>query len=90
MQWIGDAGGAFMMWNWMGGDGFAWGGGMIGMGLLSILVIAAAVWVAVRLWGPASTRPGAPVESPLETLKRRLANGEINSSEYEEKRRLLS
>jgi putative membrane protein len=82
-----------MMWNhWMGGDGFAWGSGMIGMGLFSILVIAAVVWAAVRFWGPASTRqgPGASVESPLETLKRRLANGEINNSEYEEKRRLLS
>jgi hypothetical protein len=31
-----------------------------------------------------------PPESPLETLKRRLAKGEISSSEYEEKRRLLS
>jgi putative membrane protein len=81
------------MWNnWMGGDGFAWGGGMIGMGLFSILLLAAVVWVAVRFLGPASGQqePGARLESPLETLKRRLASGEINSSEYEEKRRLLS
>ena len=84
-----------MMWNsWMGGNGFAWGGGMIGLGLLTILLVAAALWAAVRYWNPASARQGpglgAPVEGPLDTLKRRLASGEINSSEYEEKRRLLS
>jgi putative membrane protein len=83
----------FMMWsNWMGGDGFGWGGGMIGVGLLSILLVGLAVWAAVRYSGPASARrgPESRIESPLDTLKRRLASGEINSSEYEEKRRLLS
>ncbi len=81
-----------MMGNWMGGGGFGWGGGMIGIGLLSILLIGAVVWVVLRFWSPATAGqgPGAPVEGALETLKRRLASGEITSSEYEEKRRLLS
>lgn len=82
-----------MMWNnWMGDDGFGWGGGMVGVGLLSILLVGLAVWAVVRYWGPASARqgPGARIESPLDILKRRLASGEINSGEYEEKRRLLS
>jgi uncharacterized membrane protein len=82
-----------MMWSsWMGGDGFTWGGGAIGMGLITILLIAGAIWAAVRLAGPASARQarGPRVESPIDTLKRRLASGEITSSEYEERRRLLS
>lgn len=82
-----------MMWNgWMGGNGFAWGGGMIGMGLLLLFLVGIAVWAGVRVWGPGPARhgPETPVESPLETLKRRLAKGEINGNEYEEKRRLLS
>jgi uncharacterized membrane protein len=83
---------AIVMWNnWMGGDGFGWGGGMVGVGLLSILLVGLVVWAVVR-YGQASARqgPGAAIESPLDTLKRRLASGEINSGEYEEKRRLLS
>jgi len=57
-----------------------------------ILLVGIALWASVRFRGPALGRqgPGAPVESPLETLNRRLVKGEINSSEYEEKRRLLS
>lgn len=81
------------MWNnWMGGNGFGWGGGMVIVGLLSVLLVGLAVWAVVRYWGSASARQGtgSRIESPLDTLKRRLASGEINSVEYEEKRRLLS
>jgi putative membrane protein len=52
------------------------------------------VWVviiilAVAWWTPLGGRTRIYRETPLEILRRRLANGEITTQEYEEKRALL-
>lgn len=78
-----------MMWGF---DGFGFGGGMgIGMLLFWGLMIAAIV-VVVRGFGDRCGRsePGARDTTPLEILRARYAKGEIDKSEFEEKRRELS
>ncbi len=61
---------------------------MIAMLLISVLVIAAVVWLARggagTTWGRSRQRVGA-----LEVLDRRLAEGQISVEEYEERRRVL-
>ncbi len=73
--------------------GLAWpfiilrGAGM----LLFWLIIFAALFLLFRPLGqsaPVSTSV-VPAESPLEILKRRYANGEINKEQYEEMRNTL-
>lgn len=81
-----------MMWG-----GWGWWGMIVGP-VMMIAVIAAIIVVAVLIlrWlgGPALER-SPPASSgaqrtPLDLLKERLARGEIDSQEFEEKRRLLS
>jgi uncharacterized membrane protein len=83
-----------MMWN-------AWGGWMHGDGLL----IGFAVWIAMVLgavlaaaiWGAAVTRSVGRTadgtglrETPLGTLQKRYARGDISKADFEEKRRDLA
>ena len=78
-----------MMWGF---DGYGFGGGMgIGMLLFWGLMIAAIV-VVMRGFGDRRGRsePGARDTTPLEILRARYAKGEIDKSEFEEKRRELS
>lgn len=78
-----------MMWGF---DGFGFGGGMgIGMLLFWGLMIAAIV-VVVRGFGDRRDRSesGARDTTPLDILRARYAKGEIDKSEFEEKRRELS
>jgi len=57
------------MWNsWMGGDGFAWGGGMIRVGLLSILLVGIRV-VLRRNVPPGSGRGNGKRSSMLHFLR---------------------
>lgn len=79
------------------GPGMMWGGGMFHMFfgfimlLLFLAAIAALVVLAVRwlgssghhLFGPRETR------TPLDILRERLARGEIDVAEFEERRRAL-
>jgi len=77
-------------WGWghhMMGD---WGFGAMGwLGPIMMLVfwgsiILVLVLLARRLWYPAQHGAGtAPVESPLEVLKRRYAEGDIGRDEFE-------
>lgn len=53
-----------------------------------ILLVAGLVWAMARSGGhPAQTEPRR--ETPLETLQRRYAEGEITTDEYEERKRRL-
>lgn len=45
--------------------------------------------VAYYGWGRPSARQGGSNETPLEVLKRRLANGEVTTEEYEQRKALL-
>lgn len=80
-----------MMYGWWDGSGPPWYGMifgpimMIAFVVITVLIIA---WVlrAVGL-GWQSSHP--PMESPLDVLKRRFARGEIDRTEYEERRKLL-
>lgn len=79
------------MWHWMGND-FGWGFGMIVMAAFWLLFAAALVWIVRAVWDRAGARqaPGPRSETPLEVLQRRYARGEIDRTEFEEKRRDLS
>jgi putative membrane protein len=67
-----------------------WGGHWFG-GLLMLLFWALVVVGIIALVRGLLSRPGgggtASPESPLDILKRRYANGEIDKAEFEEKRK---
>ena len=72
----------------MWGDGYGWfgmGGGF--MVLFWILIIAVVVY-AVR-WTTNKNGSGSKSESALDILKERLARGDIEPAEYEERRKVL-
>lgn len=50
-----------------------------------LVILALAVWVFAGGWGG---RPDGR-ETPLETLRRRYASGEISTQEYEERKAVL-
>ena len=64
------------------------------MGLFWLVVVGLIIWAVVaaaRGTGQASgSDSGSRSESSLEILKKRYANGEINKTEYEEKKKDLS
>jgi uncharacterized membrane protein len=85
--------------------GWGWHGGFGGLGILLgfamlvfwAVVIGLGVWLAVKLIRSASSRPVQSAQLPpspqpdpvLETLRRRLAAGEITSQEFDELRQKL-
>ena len=74
----------------MWGDG--WHGGFFGpiMMILFVALAVAAVVLIVRWLGPvAQSHSAPPGAGPLDILKTRFAKGEIDKSEYEERRRVL-
>jgi putative membrane protein len=71
--------------------GWGWGMGLMGgLGMLLFwgLIIGLVVWLVVTLTrsGQSGASRGAQPDTALETLRRRLAAGEITSQEYDELR----
>ncbi len=77
-----------MMGGWGSGMGL-WGG--LGMLLFWGLIIGLVVWLVVTLTRSSQrgATPGAQPDTVLETLRRRLASGEIKSQEFDELRQKL-
>jgi putative membrane protein len=75
-----------MMWYW--GAGYGWGMAIFGalMMLLFWGGIAAAIVVLIRSLSGSRL---APNDNAMETLRRRLAAGEITSEEFEQIRKIL-
>jgi putative membrane protein len=65
-------------------------GNMMGMHALWWIFWIALV-IALIFWGGSSTYPrrARPRETPHELLRRRLANGEISTEEYEKRKAIL-
>jgi putative membrane protein len=59
------------------------------LGILAGLVVLVVRWLASSEHSPFRHAPGAAARSPLDILKERLARGEIDVAEYEERRRAL-
>jgi putative membrane protein len=79
-----------MMYGWWDGSSAPWYGmifGPIMMVAFITLTVLAIAWI-LRAVGPGS-QSSLSVESRLDVLKRRLARGEIDGTEYEERRKLL-
>lgn len=73
-------------WHWV------WGPWAIGMGLGMLVfwvLIIVGIVAAIRWLITTSRQTRPPEESPLESLKRRYARGEIDQAEFEERRRDL-
>ncbi len=80
--------------GWMG-DGFGWGGMMVGGGLAMIVFWGGIILLVVLLarWmgsGPRQGESHPPRQTALEILQERYARGEIDKAEYEERRKTLS
>lgn len=69
-------------------DGFGLGGGMFGMGLWWLLLIAALGALIVFALRRGSNPP-TPRDSARDILDKRYARGEIGADEYESKKRDL-
>jgi len=80
-----------MMYGWWDGSAVPWYGMifgpimMIGFIVVTVLIIA---WI-LRAAG-LGRQPSAQGKSALDILKERLARGEIDRAEYEERKKLLS
>lgn len=77
-----------------------WGGGWYGMilgPLFMILVLVTVIagvvllvrWLGGPWQGPQAPHHGQPGRTPLDILKERYARGEIDTEEFEERRRVL-
>lgn len=82
------------------GPGMMWGGGWLHMAfgsIMMILMVAAIVvlvvlalrWLGSSGHAPSHPPPASATQAPLDILKERLAKGEIEVAEYEERRRAL-
>lgn len=72
------------------GTHFMWGMHWLGW-IVWLLLIGGIFWAIVRSQqGPSSgAPPSEPRETPLETLQRRYAEGELSTEEYEERKERL-
>lgn len=71
---------------------FMMGGGGLGMLLFWLLVVVGVIWLIAAFTprtASAVQTGSAPAESPLDILKRRYANGEINKEQFEEMKNTL-
>ncbi len=78
-----------MMWGY---DGFGFGGGAMGIGMLLFWGLLIALIVALARGFGSTSRHGEPApreKTALDILGERFARGEIDSEEFEQKRRTL-
>ncbi len=76
-----------MMWPYYAGDGWSWVSWIWMAGMMVVFwggVILLAVWLIRSVSGP---RAGG--DDAMNTLRRRLASGEISQDEFEKTKRLL-
>lgn len=81
------------MWGYMGHYGGSWGGmglGMIGMVLVWILLIVGIVALVKGVRGPGAVSGRLQEKTALDVLKERYARGEIEKTEFEQKKRNLA
>jgi putative membrane protein len=82
------------------GPGMMWGGGwfhalsgflmmLLLLGLIVVLVVLGVRWLGGSEHSPFRQGPGTGQRSALDILKERLAKGEIDVAEYEERKRAL-
>lgn len=65
-------------------------GGMWISWLLGVVLVFLLIWAVVRVINnPNSTQRRSPDDDPVEILRQRLARGEIDEREFDEKRKLL-
>lgn len=77
-----------MMWGW---DSGWWGLGMMFVWLVFLGVIVVGVVFLARSFGSSARQSdGSARNAALDILDQRFARGEIDQSEYEERRRTLS
>ena len=79
------------MMYWWDGSSAPWYGmifGPIVMIAFIVLTVVIIAWV-LRAFG-LSLQSASQKDTPLDTLKHRLARGEIDRAEYEEKKKILS
>jgi putative membrane protein len=68
-----------------------WGGGWLMMIVLTILIIAAVVWVirAIQVNQNGGTSSLQSTETPTDILKKRFAKGEISKEQFEQMKKDL-
>ena len=73
-----------MMWPYYGGDGWSWlwGAGMMVLFLIGVIFLG--FWALRSLSGP-----GDKSDTAMETLRRRLASGEISPEDFEKTKKAL-
>ncbi|WP_153464213.1 SHOCT domain-containing protein [Halobacillus sp. SY10] len=69
-------------------NGSGMGSGFFGYGLLGLIILVAIILIVVWMMKP-NTSKKPPQDGSLESLKRRLANGEISEEEYDRLKKKL-
>jgi putative membrane protein len=77
------------MTGW-GNNGTPWWG-IVCMSVVGVAIIAAMIWGAITLRSGRTQPSAAPAgPNPVDTLNQRYARGELDTAEYEERKRLLT
>ncbi|WP_176140559.1 SHOCT domain-containing protein [Halobacillus salinus] len=74
------------MGGMMNGNGM--GSGFFGFGVIGFIIVVAIILIVIWMMKPKSSQKSSNSDS-LDTLKKRLANGEISEDEYDRLRKKL-